>query len=429
LNPPSPPAADTGGRIGGVRWVVAALLFSAMVFNYFDRQMLAVLKPTLSTQLHWKETQYADMVFWFQAAYAVSYLSFGRIVGRVGARWGMAASYLIWSIAQIGHGAARSVIDFILARAALGIGEGGAYPSGLTAIAEWFPKEERAFATGLFNAGVNVGAIVTPLIVPMVVLAFGWRAAFVMTGAASLVWLALWLVFYRPPERHGGLEAAERAYIQADAADTGPALPWLKLLTLRETWAYAAAKFIIDPIWWMFLFWLPDFLAKRHGLDLTSFGPPLVAIYLMSDAGNLLGGWASSALIRRGVSVNWARKLTMLGCALLALPVAFAGEVSDLWLAVGIIGLATAAHQAFSVNLFTLPSDLFPRRSVGAVVGFGGALGAVGGMAMAEYAGWVLERVGSYTPIFIVAASAYLLALLVIHLLSPRLTPVAAEAG
>ena len=423
------PDAAPAARIGGARWIVAGLLFSAMVFNYFDRQMLAVLKPSLSAEMHWRETQYADMVFWFQAAYAVSYLGFGRIVGWIGARWGMAATYLIWSIAQIGHGAARGVIDFILARAALGIGEGGAYPSGLTAIAEWFPQKERAFATGLFNAGVNVGAIVTPLVVPMVVLALGWRAAFMLTGAVSLVWLVLWLAFYRAPARHKGLGVAERAHIQSDPADAEPAIPWLKLLTLRETWAYAAGKFIIDPIWWMFLFWLPDFLAKRYGLDLKSFGPPLVVIYLMSDAGNLVGGWASSALIRRGLSVNTARKATMLVCALLALPVAFAGEARQLWVAVGIIGLATAAHQAFSVNLFTLPSDLFPRRSIGSVVGIGGALGAVGGMAMAKYAGWVLERIGSYTPIFIVAASAYLLALLVIHLASPTLTPVGAQAA
>ncbi len=414
-------------RGGWVRWTVVALLFSAMVFNYFDRQMLAVLKPTLSREMHWRETQYADMVFWFQAAYAASYLLFGRVVDRVGARIGFAFTFAIWSIAQILHGAARGVMDFMLARVLLGLGEGGAYPSGLSAVAEWFPRQERALATGLFNAGVNIGAIVTPLVVPAVVLTFGWRAAFVLTGAASLVWLTVWLLVYRTPEQHKGLSAAELAFIRSDPPDTAAAIPFLRLLRMRETWAYAAGKFLIDPIWWMFLFWLPDFLAKRHGLDLKSFGVPLVVIYLMSDVGNLVGGWTSSALIRRGLSVNAARKLTMLGCAIAAAPVAFAMHADSLWLAVGIIGLATAAHQAFSVNLFTLPSDLFPRHSIGSVVGLGGALGAVGGMAMAKYAGWVLQEIGSYTPIFIVAACAYPTALLVIHLLSPRLTPVAVQ--
>ena len=423
MNTAAAPAA-VGVRTGWVRWTVVALLFSAMVFNYFDRQMLAVLKPTLSRELHWSEIQYADMVFWFQAAYAASYLLFGRIVDRIGARLGFAVTFTIWSIAQILHGAARGVMDFMLARVLLGLGEGGAYPAGLTAVAEWFPRQERAFATGLFNAGVNIGAIVTPLVVPAVVLTLGWRAAFVLTGAASLVWLTVWLLVYRAPERHKGLSQAELAFIRSDPPDEGAAIPWTRLLRMRETWAYAAGKFLIDPIWWMFLFWLPDFLSKRFGLDLKSFGPPLVVIYLMSDVGNIVGGWTSSALIRRGLSVNAARKLTMLGCALAATPVAFAMRADSLWLAVAIIGLATAAHQGFSVNLFTLPSDLFPRQSVGSVVGIGGALGAIGGMAMAKYAGWVLQEIGSYTPIFVVAASAYLTALLVVHLLSPRLTPV-----
>jgi ACS family hexuronate transporter-like MFS transporter len=297
----------------------------------------------------------------------------------------------------------------------------------LSAVGDWFPRQERAFAVGLLNAGVNIGAIVTPLVVPAVVLTFGWRAAFVITGLASLVWLAAWLAFYRSPDRSRRLGSAERAFIQSDPVEASAPVALLRLLRTRETWAYAAAKFLIDPVWWMFLFWLPDFLAKRFGLDLKTFGPPLVVIYLMSDAGNLVGGWASGALIRRGLSVNRARKLTMLGAALLATPVALAAQADSLWLAVAIIGLATAAHQAFSVNLFTLPSDLFPRRAIGSVVGIGGACGAIGGMAMAKYAGWVLERLGSYAPMFAVAASAYLMALLIIHLASPRLAPVSTE--
>lgn len=411
-------------RTGGVRWTVVALLFIAMVFNYVDRQMLAVLKPTLAAELKWSETDYADIVFWFQAAYAVSYLAFGRIVDHVGARMGFGLAYLIWSLAQIGHGFANNVRDFIFARIALGIGEGGAYPAGLSAVASWFPKQERAFATGLFNAGVNIGAIVTPILVPIIVLAYGWRASFVIIGAGTALWLIAWLVFYRHPRDHKGLSAAERAHIESDPPDTVTKVPWRRVIMKRETWAYAIGKFTIDPIWWMFLFWLPDFLSKRHGLDLKTFGPPLVVIYLVSDIGNVVGGYASSALIKRGWSVNAARKTTMFVCALCALPVAGAMFVDDLWVAVAIIALATAAHQAFSVNLFTLPSDVFPKAAIGSVVGFGGMCGAIGGMAMAKYAGMVLEELGTYTPIFVVAASAYLIALLAIHLLMPRLKPV-----
>ncbi len=411
-------------RTGHVRWTVVALLFAAMVFNYVDRQMLAVLKPTLAAELQWSETDYARIVFWFQAAYAASYLAFGRIVDHVGARVGFGLAYLIWSAAQMAHGLAGSVRDFIFARIALGIGEGGAYPAGLAAVAQWFPKQERAFATGLFNAGVNIGAIVTPLLVPAIVLAYGWRAAFVIVGAFTGLWLIAWLVFYRRPADHKRLSAGERAWIESDPPDAVTKVPWRRVIMKRETWAYAVGKFCIDPIWWMFLFWLPDFLAKRHGLDLKTFGPPLVAIYLMSDAGNVIGGWASSALIKRGWSINAARKTTMFVCALCALPVAFAMYADNLWVAVGIIGLATAAHQAFSVNLFTLPSDMFPRAAVGSVVGVGGMCGALGGMAMAPAVGWVLEEIGVYTPIFLVAAFAYLVALAAIHLLTPKLAPV-----
>ncbi len=398
------------------RWWVAALLFSAMVFNYFDRQMLAVLKPSLAEELHWGEMDYANMVFWFQAAYATSYLMFGAVVDRVGARIGLAIAFLIWSVAQMAHGVARTATEFMFARTLLGLGEGGGYPAGLAAVAEWFSKQERAFATGLFNAGVNVGAIVTPLVVPIIVEAFGWRAAFVATGMASLAWLIIWLTFYRRPAAAPDVATAPEK-VMAPVA-------WRRILRTREAWAFAIGKLLIDPVFWMFLFWLPDFLHKRHGLDLKSFGPPLAAIYLMSDAGSILGGWASSVQIKRGATVNAARKRTMLVCALLALPVIFAVNVSNLWLAVAIIGLAGGAHQGFSVNLFTLPSDLFPTRAVGRVIGMGGAMGAVGGMAMSQYAGAVLATMGSYTPIFAVAGCTYLVALGLIQLLTPRLTPV-----
>ncbi|HEY2357142.1 MAG TPA: MFS transporter [Phenylobacterium sp.] len=416
--------AGQAAAVGRYRWVIVGLLFTAMVINYVDRQTIGFLKGDLSKQFGWNETNYADLVFWFQGAYAISYLAFGRIVDRIGARWGFGLAFLIWQIAHISHAAARSLSGFIGARIFLGVGEAGAFPGGLKAVTQWFPKKERAFATGLFNAGTNIGAIVTPLIIPAVVLAWGWRAAFIVTGLGGLLWLPIWLLVYRTPREAKNLSAAELAHIESDPADVVESIPWTRLLRVRETWAYAIGKFLIDPIWWMFLFWLPDFMQKRHGLDLKTFGPPIVAIYLLSDVGSVIGGWASSRLIQRGWTINRARKTTMLVCALLATPVAFAAFTDNLWLAVGIIGLATAAHQGFSATLYTLPSDVFPRSAVGSVVGIGGMIGAIGGMVMSKYAGFVLDKLGTYTPIFVVAASAYILALTAVHLLAPKMEPV-----
>lgn len=411
-------------KVGNYRWLICTLLFAAMVINYVDRQMLGVLKPTLSAEFGWTETNYADIIFYFQAAYAVSYLLFGRFIDRIGARWGFGIAFLIWQIGHIAHAGVSSLSHMIAARVLLGVGEGGGFPGGIKAVAEWFPKKERAFATGLFNAGTNIGAIVTPLVVPALVLAWGWQVAFVVTGIAGLLWLPIWLIVYRRPREQKALTAPELAWIEQDAPDPVEKVGWLKLLTIKETWAYALGKFLIDPIWWMFLFWLPDFLSKKHGLDLKTFGIPLVCIYLLSDVGSVGGGWMSSAMMKRGMSLNAARKTAMLICALLAVPVCLGAVVDNLWMAVLIIGVATAAHQGFSANLYTLPSDVFPRSAVGSVVGIGGMVGAFGGMAMAKYAGWVLDKIGSYTPIFVVAASAYLLALLVVHLLTPKMEPV-----
>lgn len=414
---------NSGVKVGMVRWIVVALLFTAMVINYVDRGMLGFLKSDLSKEFGWSETDYADIVLCFQAAYAVSYVAFGRVMDKIGVRWGYALAFAIWTLGHMAHSAARSLVGFMIARAILGVGEGGAFPGSIKAVAEWFPRKERAYATGLFNAGSNIGAIVTPLVVPFLALTYGWQMAFIITGLASLLWLPLWIIVYRRPRESKLLSPAELAHIESDPPDTTEKIGWLRLLRVRETWAYALGKFLIDPIWWMFLFWLPDFLGKRHGLDLKSFGPPLVVIYLLSDVGSIAGGWLSSKLIHRGATVNRARKLTMLVCALCATPVAFAAFADQLWVAVLIIGLATAAHQGFSANLYTLPSDVFPRSAVGSVVGIGGMLGAIGGMVMAKYAGYVLDKLGTYTPIFVVAASAYLLALLVVHLLSPRMEP------
>lgn len=417
-------APEPSEKVGRYRWIVVTLLFAAMVINYVDRQTIGLLKADLSKEFGWNETHYADLVFYFQLAYAIAYLAWGKIMDKIGARWGFGIAFAIWQIAHICHAGAAGFAGFVAARMGLGIGEAGGFPGGIKAVAEWFPKKERAFATGLFNAGTNIGAIVTPLVVPGIVLAFGWQMAFIVTGVAGLVWLPIWLLVYRRPREAKALSAGELAYIEQDPADPVTKIGWGKLLTKKETWAFAAGKFLIDPIWWMFLFWLPDFLGKRYGLDLKTFGPPLIAIYLMSDVGSVAGGWMSSTLMKNGATINKARKLTMLVCALLAVPVMFAAKADSVWLAVLIIGVATAAHQGFSANLYTLPSDVFPRGAVGSVVGIGGMLGAFGGMAFSKYIGNVLEQIGSYTPIFIVAGSAYLVALLVIHLLTPKMEPV-----
>jgi MFS transporter, ACS family, hexuronate transporter len=421
--------------VGRYRWVICGMLFAATAINYIDRQIIGVLKPTLQLEYGWTETAFASVVFWFQAAYAVGYLGFGKVIDRFGARLGYAAAVIVWTVAHIAHAVVASVGGFIAVRLVLGLGESGNFPAGLKAIAEWFPKRERALATGILTAGSNVGAVLTPLIVPAITLAFGWRASFVVTGSFSLIWLVIWLKIYRRPEDHPRVGAAELAYINSDAQASvlaegattrAPAesIPWRKLLTLRETWAFALGRFLIDPIWWMFLFWLPDFFAKRYQLNLVDFGPPLAVVYVVSDVGSIAGGWLSSRLIRYGASVNVARKLTMFLAALLVIPVMFAMYADSLWLAVAIVGLATAGHQAFSANLYTFPSDVFPKQAVGSVVGIGGTAGAVGGMLMSKYAGWVLDTIGSYTPIFVVAGTVYLLALAVIHTLSPRMRAV-----
>ena len=422
-------AAPTARASGHVRWIVCGLLFAAVVLSYVDRQVLSVLKPTLQRQYGWTETGYGDVVFWFQAAYGVGYIGFGRVVDRIGARMGYVVAVGLWTVGHMAHALVTSTAGFALVRIPLALGEAGTFPSALAAVAEWFPRKERTFAIGLFNAGANVGAIVTPLIVPVIALTLGWRMAFILTGLLTVVWLAAWLAFYRRPREHKAVSPAELAHIESDPVESSEPAPWSQLLRTRETWAYIAGRFLIDPIWWTFLFWLPDFFDKRYGVSMKAYGPPLVAIYLLADVGSVLGGWSSYRLLKQGASLNASRKLAMLGCALVVTPVAFGALAPNLWLAVGLIGLACAGHQGFSANLYALPSDLFPRWAAGSVVGLGGFAGAMGGMLMSKYAGWILQTVGSYTPIFVVAACAYLLALLVIHLITPRYAPVAGFAA
>lgn len=407
------------------RWVICALLFFATTINYIDRQVIGLLKPTLTEEFGWSERDYANIVFAFQAAYAIGLVSVGRLIDRIGVKWGYALAVAFWSLAGMAHAAASSVAGFIAARFALGLGEAGNFPAAVRATADWFPRKERAFAIGIFNSGSNVGAIITPVGVAWIVVAmgWGWQAAFLISGALGFVWLVFWMRFYRPVDGNPRVNAAEQAHILSDPIEADTPIRWTELIRHRQTWAFAIGKFLTDPIWWFFLFWLPDFFGKNYGLDLKTFGPPLIAIYLLADVGSIAGGWFSSRLISRGWSVNAGRKTAMLVCALCVLPVSVAILADNLIIAVAIIGLAAAAHQGWSANLFTLASDVMPRRATASVVGFGGMAGAVGGMLMAQYVGGVLEDAGSYTPIFLAIGSMYLLALLIIHLILPKLEP------
>jgi ACS family hexuronate transporter-like MFS transporter len=416
------PAAP--GRGGRVRWVICGLLFAAVVLSYVDRLVLPILKPTLQQLYGWSETGYGDIVFWFQAAYGIGFLLFGRLIDRIGPKLGYLLAMAVWTAAHMAHVFFRTTGGFALVRVLLAVGESGTYPAALAAAGQWFPRRERALAIGIFNAGANVGAVLTPLIVPAVSLAMGWQSAFIVTGLANLVWITAWLLYYRAPRDHPKLSPAELAFIESEPAVEQAPVAWRRLLATRQAWAYMAGRFLIDPVWWTFLFWLPDFFSRRYGLDLRGFGPPLVAIYILADVGSVLGGWYSSRLLGRGVALGRARKRAMLCAALVVVPVAFSMAAPSVWIAVLLIGLACAGHQGFSANLFSMPADLFPRWAIGSVVGLGGFAGAAGGMLMAKYAGWVLETLGSYTPIFIVAGSAYLLALIVVHLINPSYAPV-----
>ena len=407
------------------RWVICALLFTAVVINYVDRQMLGVLKPFISKDLGWSETDYADIVFYFQAAYAVSYLLFGAFVDRVGARIGYAVAFGIWQVAHIAHAGASSLTHFFAVRVLLGIGEGGNFPAGIKAVTEWFPKTERALATGIFNAGANIGAIITPIAAPAIMAVWGWQAAFVVTGLIGLLWLVAWFWLYRSPREAKGVNAAELAHIEQDPADDEKKVGWFSVLVKRETWAYALGKFLIDPVWWMLLFWLPDFFKKTFELDLFMFAVVLAVVYLISDVGSVAGGWLSSRFMKLGWSINRARKTTLLLCAVGALPYFLITGIHNLWGATLLVGWLAAVHQAFSANLYTLPSDVFPRKAVGSVIGIGGMLGGIGGMVMAKSVGHVLEGMGGYGPIFAVCGGIYLLAVVVIHLLTPKMEPVA----
>jgi MFS transporter, ACS family, hexuronate transporter len=419
-------AQSLGEKVGRYRWVICGLLFFATTVNYVDRQVLGILSKDLKTAIGWTEVDYGNIVAAFNAAYAFGLLLAGRLMDRIGTRVGYVVAIVWWSLAAMSHALARTPFGFGVARADLGVGEAGNFPAAIKTVAEWFPKKERAFATGLFNAGSNVGAIVAPLTVPWIAMHLGWRWAFILTGAIGLCWLLFWLPIYRRPEQHPKVSKAELDYIHSDPPDP-PAknVPWLSLIPHRQTSAFAIGKYLTDPIWWFYLYWIPNFFRDNHGLDLTSIGPPLIVIYLIADIGSISGGWLSSTFIKRGWTINRARKTAMLICALAVTPIIFAANVKSLWGAVALIGLAAAAHQGWSCNLFTTTSDMFPRQAVGSVVGIGGMAGALGGATMAVATGYILQSTGqNYSIVFMIAGTAYLVALFVIHLLAPNLEPV-----
>jgi len=421
--PGLPATATAESGVGRFRWVICALLFFGVTKNYMDRNILAVLKTTLQHDLGWNEIDYSNLIVAFQGAYALGMLLTGRFIDRIGTRIGYAIVMVVWSIASMGHALCTSLFSFIMARSLLGFSESGVFPASIKGVSEWFPKKERAFTTGVFNSGTSIGAILAPLFVPWIVIHLGWRWSFLITGALGFVWLVPWLMFYQKPEEHKRCSASELEFIQKDSPQETGSVKWTKLIGERQTWIFAIGKFLTDPIWWFYLFWIPDFLQRQHGLHLTQIGLPILVIYAISDAGSVAGGWISSALIKRGTSVNIGRKAAMLLCALCVVPIAFAYQVSGLWSAVILVGIAAAGHQGFSANLFTLSSDMFPSRAVGSVVGIGGMAGAIGGMLIAKIVGYVLQWTGSYKLPFLMAASAYLIALAIIQILSPRLSP------
>jgi MFS transporter, ACS family, hexuronate transporter len=387
-----------------------------------DRQVISLLKPTLQAQFGWSEIGYAHIMAAFQLAYGASLLVVGKLIDRVGTRLGFALSVFFWSLSAMAHAAASSVFQFAVARFCLGAGESGSFPASIKAVAEWFPGKERALATGIFNSGTNVGAILAPLIVPWLTLRFGWRMAFIATGSLGMLWIIAWLALYRLPEESKLVSPAELSLIQSGSEAATPApVPWRMMLRLPQAWAVGLGKFFTDPIWWFYLFWMPDFLNRNLKVGLSGMKLPLFVIYTGASVGSIAGGWLSSWLIKKGWTVNASRKTALLVCALAVTPIILASRSTDVWLAVLLVAVAAGAHQGWSANIYTLASDMFPRGAVASVVGFGTLLGSIGGIILAELVGYILERTGSYVPIFLLAGSSYLVALAFVQALAPRL--------
>jgi MFS transporter, ACS family, hexuronate transporter len=411
-------------RISHQRWVICALLFLATVIAYIDRGVIAYLEKFLEGVIPGlNSVKYGYILAAFQAAYAIGMVIAGGVTDKLGTRKAFAIAIGLWSIAAMLPGAAFSVITFGIAMFMLGLGEAANFPACIKTVAEWFPKRERALATGIFNSGANIGNIAVPLVVPALVAVVTWRGAFVITGAAGIVWLFFWLIYYDRPEKHRSVSKAELELILSDPVEKIQSVPWKRVVPCKEAWIFAIAKFFTDPIWWFYLFWLPRYLQSTFGLSLSSNRLPLVIVYSVSIVGSVGGGWLSGVLLRAGKTPNVARKTAMLICALCVMPVFTAPFIHQLWLVVAVVGLATAAHQGWSATIFTLPSDLFPKAAVASVVGLGGMSGAVGGVLLQLATGYIVKLTNSYVPLFVIACVAYPLALIIIHLISPRLTP------
>lgn len=417
-----------GPRIGSVRWTICAMLFAATSINYMDRQVLSLLKPTLMHSMAehgigMTEVGYGYIMAAFQVAYAAGLLAAGRFVDKVGTRVGYMAIMAVWSLSAMAHALVNTMFQFGIVRVCLGLGESGNFPAAIKTVAEWFPQRERSLATGIFNSGANLGAILAPAIVPWVALHYSWHAAFLVTGLFSATWIALWYSKYRKPQDHPTLTGAELRYIYEEAAaQMGPSAPWAKLLSYRQTWGFAIAKGLTDPIWWFFLFWLPDFFSKRYGLDLKHVGMPLIVVYTASSVGSIGGGWLPIPFRKLGLSAAGARLTAMLLCACAVVPIFIVTSLQSEWASIAVLSLAAAAHQGWSANLFTTASDMFPKSAVGSVTGIGGMFGSVGGSLFAIFVGYILQITHSnYTILFAVAASAYLTALLILNILAPRL--------
>lgn len=428
MNPPSPAVSVESvprkRTLGNLRWYICGLLFFATTVNYLDRQVLGILKPTLTAELGWKESDFGWIVFAFQGAYALMMPLAGRFIDWLGTRLGYVCAVVVWSLASMSHAVAHSAWQFALARFGLGLGEAGNFPAAIKTVSDWFPRSERALATGIFNSGSNLGAIAAPLLVAFCATHYGWRSTFLFTGGLDFVWIALWLALFQLPRAHPRLAPRELALIESGREnEVETRVPYLQLLRRRSAWAFLLGKFMTDPVWWFYLYWLPGYLNRTYHLDLVHVGPPLIAIYLLADVGSIGGGWISTPLVRRGVSVTRARKIALLTCALCVLPlIGMQLFLRNMWLTVAFIGLAAAAHQGWSANLYTVVSDTHPRAVVGSVTGLGGAGGAIGGMLFSLVIGYWLDfSQGAYTPLFFLCGVAYVAAFFVIHLLVPRL--------
>ncbi|HEV2355076.1 MAG TPA: MFS transporter [Puia sp.] len=420
--------------IGRYRWTICALLFAATTINYIDRQVIGLLKETLTKEFQWSNTTFGTINGIFQFFYAFGLLGFGWLVDRVGTRIGYAISITIWSVFAMGHALARNTLGFTFARSGLGLGESGNFPAAIKSVAEWFPRRERALATGIFNSGANIGAVVAPIMVPVILATYGWHMAFVVTGALGFLWLICWLAFYEIPSRSRRVGKGEYAYIHSDdeqAEVVKAKVPWARLLRVRQTWAFIFGKFLTDPIWWFFLFWLPDYFHKSFHLNLSKPGWPLVIIYSATTVGSIGGGYFSGALIRRGWPVYRARKTVMLIFAFCVVPVFTVQYFSSEWMVVALISLAAAAHQAWSANIFTTCSDMFPKKAVSSVTGIGGMAGSIGGIIFQPMVGWILDYFTrtrnatlGYDFIFTICGAAYLVAWVTMHLFAPKMARV-----